>query len=115
VITVVQLVAQAVAAGLTLDADDRGALVIRGPATAGPLAEALVTREAAVGRTLDVVNGRAPVLDWKDARSAPRRSRCVLCGNPAALLCPYEPTPTAMHKTCAEAFLLRARRKGRSA
>jgi len=103
------LLGQARRAGLTLGRDG-DQLTIRAPATAAPLARALLARKAEVFETLDVSTGNAPVLDWQAAEHT-HLAPCVACGRPARLRDPYDHRP--WHKTCAEARLAPKRPAGR--
>lgn len=100
-ITLVELAAAAVMAGVKLSAVD-GELKTKGPKSARSLARAIHARKADVLRLVDHID-HGLGLDWHDAPFHDPGQLCVLCGRKAFLADPYDKRP--MHKTCAEAVL----------
>ena len=113
----IELLAQARRAGLTLAHGDDDALHIRGPRSAEPLVRQLLARKAEVLTTVSVYNGAASRLDWRKGHILDQPQRCVLCGKRTLLIEPYDGRPC--HKTCAEAAIrwgtAPAAKKGRAA
>lgn len=100
--TLVELLAAARSAGLTLTAGPDGTLTVNGPRTAGHIARALLARKADVVPIVAFFAGTVTTLNWNRARLAPVGATCRLCGKPASLIDPYDPGAGALHKTCAE-------------
>ena len=102
-LTLIELLAQARRAKLTLGRDPDGMLRIRGPREAEPLVRALLARKEDVLAAMAYYGGEAPVLNWKRATVLGEPQPCTRCGSPAHLLDPYDGKP--WHKSCAEAAI----------
>ena len=103
------LITRARKAGLVLDREG-GKLVVRGDRTHERLVRALLDRKTETLTLVEVYNGRAQHLDWRQAKIPEKAGRCILCHRWAQLRDPYDGQP--MHKTCAEAQLRPPARKG---
>ena len=98
--TLLDLLARARAAGLTLTREDQ-LLVVTGPGSAGPVARQLLARKQDVLRVLPVLQGTASVLDWSaDAVLSLRPAPCRGCARAAHLRDPAD--GNAWHKRCFE-------------
>ncbi|WFE27794.1 hypothetical protein O7623_00850 [Solwaraspora sp. WMMD791] len=96
----VELLAAARRAGVVIDRDPAGRLVIDGPDGAGHLVAGLRRRGDVVAHVIDVWTGVASLLDWRHATVLDPPRPCRLCRQPAMLADPYDRQPC--HKTCAE-------------
>jgi hypothetical protein len=101
--TVIELLAQARKAQLTLSRGEDDTLRVRGPRSAEPLVRELLSRKDAVLTTVSVYNGFAERLDWRRGRILDQPQPCVLCGKNTLLIEPYDSRPC--HKSCAEAAI----------
>lgn len=90
--SVTALVAEACAVGVQIGYTADGALTLRAPKIAAPLARALRARETEVLK----------LFDWTHARVA-EAAPCALCHRPAILRDPAESRPC--HKVCVDALI----------
>jgi hypothetical protein len=120
--TVIDLLVQARQAGLTLTRidgarADEDTLRVRGPRSAEPLVQELLSRKKDVLTTVSVYNGLVTCLDWRKGRILDQSQPCVLCGKKTLLIEPYDGRPC--HKSCAQAAIRwgtrPAEKKGRAA
>jgi len=99
----IELLAQARRAGLTLAHGDDDTLHIRGPRSAEPLVRQLLARKTEVLTTVSVYNGAATRLDWRKGQILDQPRPCILCGKQTLLIEPYD--SRSCHKSCAEAAI----------